>query len=57
MSLNVCEISDSEGRTPLHWAIDRGHLNVAKALVDNKADVNAKVNSKPLTIRFVCFFG
>lgn len=37
-------MSDSEGRTPLHWAIDRGHLNVAKALVDKNADVNAKVN-------------
>ncbi|CAL9213569.1 unnamed protein product [Arabidopsis halleri] len=35
---------DSEGRTPLHWAIDRGHLNVAEALVDKNADVNAKVN-------------
>lgn len=44
------KFSDSEGRTPLHWAIDRGHLNVAKALLDKKADVNAKVNSKSLTL-------
>ncbi|CAN6994959.1 unnamed protein product [Brassica oleracea var. botrytis] len=29
----------SEGRTPLHWVIDRGHLNVAKALVDKNTDV------------------
>lgn len=46
--LHLVKISDSEGRTPLHWAIDRGHLNVAKALVDKKADVNAKVDSKLL---------
>ncbi|KAL3630716.1 Acyl-CoA-binding domain-containing protein 1 [Castilleja foliolosa] len=35
-------IKDSEGRTPLHWAVDRGHLNVATLLLDKNADVNAK---------------
>lgn len=43
-SFSILEMSDSEGRTPLHWAIDRGHLNVAEALVEKNADVNAKVN-------------
>lgn len=43
---------DSEGRTPLHWAIDRGHLNVAKALVDNKADVNAKDNEGQTALHY-----
>ncbi|KAK9122195.1 hypothetical protein Syun_019812 [Stephania yunnanensis] len=35
-------LKDSEGRTPLHWAVDRGHLEVAELLVSNNADVNAK---------------
>ncbi|CAI0452504.1 unnamed protein product [Linum tenue] len=34
--------SDSEGRTPLHWAVDRGHLNIVELLVGRNADVNAK---------------
>ncbi|KAG6503198.1 hypothetical protein ZIOFF_035509 [Zingiber officinale] len=33
---------DSEGRTPLHWAVDRGHINVVQTLLDKNADVNAK---------------
>ncbi|VVB11315.1 unnamed protein product [Arabis nemorensis] len=47
---------DSEGRTPLHWAIDRGHLNIAKVLVDKNADVNAKDNEgqTPLHYAVVC---
>ncbi|XP_074572989.1 acyl-CoA-binding domain-containing protein 2-like isoform X2 [Curcuma longa] len=33
---------DSEGRTPLHWAVDRGHFDVVETLLDKNADVNAK---------------
>lgn len=36
-------IADSEGRTPLHWAVDRGHLNITELLVSKNANVNAKV--------------
>jgi ankyrin repeat protein len=36
-------VSDSEGRTPLHWAVDRGHLNSVEILVNANADVNAQV--------------
>ncbi|KAK4480521.1 hypothetical protein RD792_013597 [Penstemon davidsonii] len=35
-------LKDSEGRTPLHWAVDRGHMNTAELLLNKKADVNAK---------------
>ncbi|KAL7146112.1 hypothetical protein ABFS83_06G019300 [Erythranthe nasuta] len=35
-------LKDSEGRTPLHWAVDRGHLNVTALLLEKNADVNAK---------------
>ncbi|KAG7605937.1 Acyl-CoA-binding domain-containing protein 1 [Arabidopsis thaliana] len=43
---------DSEGRTPLHWAIDRGHLIVAEALVDKNADVNAKDNEGQTSLHY-----
>lgn len=36
-------LADSEGRTPMHWAVDRGHLKIAEALLSRNADVNAKV--------------
>ncbi|XP_043710329.1 acyl-CoA-binding domain-containing protein 2-like isoform X3 [Telopea speciosissima] len=36
-------LKDSEGRTPMHWAVDRGHLNIVELLVSRNADVNAKV--------------
>lgn len=39
-----CVTADSEGRTPLHWAVDRGHLDVIEMLTSRKADVNAKVS-------------
>lgn len=45
-SLSTCIFemdADSEGRTPLHWAVDRGHLNVTELLIGRNADVNAKV--------------
>lgn len=31
-----------DGMTALHWAADRGHVDVAKLLLDNSADVNAR---------------
>lgn len=37
-------LKDSEGRTPLHWAVDRGHLNITELLVSKNADINAKDN-------------
>ena len=30
------------GMTPLQWAVQKGHLDMAELLLDNKADVNAK---------------
>ncbi|KAJ7959371.1 Acyl-CoA-binding domain protein [Quillaja saponaria] len=49
-------LKDSEGRTPLHWAVDRGHLNVTELLVGRNADVNAKDNDgqTPLHYAVVC---
>ncbi|KAK2992760.1 hypothetical protein RJ640_023273 [Escallonia rubra] len=50
------DLKDSEGRTPLHWAVDRGHLNITEMLVNKSADVNAKDNEgqTPLHYAAVC---
>jgi ankyrin repeat protein len=46
------ELRDSDGRTALLWAADRGHTELARILVQEfKADVNAKV-----TIACKCTF-
>lgn len=37
---------DSEGRTPLHWAVDRGHFDAVETLICKNADVNAKVSNR-----------
>ncbi|KAJ9552998.1 hypothetical protein OSB04_017043 [Centaurea solstitialis] len=50
------DAKDSEGRTPLHWAVDRGHLEVAELLLNKNADVNIKDNEgqTPLHYAAVC---
>ncbi len=35
-------VKDSQGKTPLHWAVDSGFKNIAAMLLANKADVMAK---------------
>ncbi|CAL9072452.1 unnamed protein product [Musa acuminata var. zebrina] len=47
---------DSEGRTPLHWAVDRGHFRVVEILLNKDADVNAKDNDgqTPLHYAVLC---
>nr|XP_039261339.1 acyl-CoA-binding domain-containing protein 6-like [Styela clava] len=35
-------VGDTDERTLLHWACDRGHLPVVKFLLKNNCDVNAK---------------
>ncbi|KAL1532058.1 Acyl-CoA-binding domain-containing protein 1 [Salvia divinorum] len=49
-------VKDSEGRTPLHWAVDRGHLNITELLLNKNADVNAKdgEGQTPLHYAAVC---
>ncbi|KAI3457982.1 hypothetical protein Pfo_014645 [Paulownia fortunei] len=49
-------LKDSEGRTPLHWAVDRGHLNITAMLLNKFADVNAKDDEgqTPLHYAAVC---
>ncbi|KAM6555527.1 hypothetical protein CsatB_002546 [Cannabis sativa] len=49
-------LKDSEGRTPLHWAVDRGHLNMSELLVSKNADINAQDNEgqTPLHYATMC---
>ncbi|KAL6972114.1 hypothetical protein U1Q18_031800 [Sarracenia purpurea var. burkii] len=49
-------LKDSKGQTALHWAVDRGHLNIIELLVAKNADVNAKDNKGqgPLHYAAVC---
>ncbi|KAL6291690.1 hypothetical protein ACE6H2_009200 [Prunus campanulata] len=46
------DLKDSEGRTPLHWAVDRGHLNMAELLVSKNANVNAKDNDGQTALHY-----
>ncbi|CAI0397477.1 unnamed protein product [Linum tenue] len=43
---------DSEGRTPLHWAVDRGHLNIVELLAGRNADINAKDNEGQTALHY-----
>ncbi|KAG4133422.1 hypothetical protein ERO13_D08G095740v2 [Gossypium hirsutum] len=40
----------------MHWAVDRGHLKIAEALLSRNADVNAKDNEgqTPLHYAVMC---
>ncbi|XP_024971418.1 acyl-CoA-binding domain-containing protein 1-like [Cynara cardunculus var. scolymus] len=46
------DIKDSEGRTPLHWAVDRGHIEAAELLLNRKADVNLKDNEGQTALHY-----
>ncbi|XKL63998.1 hypothetical protein PGB90_006362 [Kerria lacca] len=51
------DIHDNQGMTLLHWAADRGHLNVVQYLVvDMKADMNCcdEENQTPLHYAAAC---
>lgn len=45
-------LRDSEGRTPLHWAVDRGHLKIVEILLNKSADVNAKDNEGQTSLHY-----
>ncbi|KZV23752.1 acyl-CoA-binding domain-containing protein 1-like [Dorcoceras hygrometricum] len=45
-------LKDSEGRTPLHWAVDRGHVKVTALLLNKTADVNTKDNEGQTALHY-----
>lgn len=46
------DLRDSQGRTPLHWAVDRGHMKVVEHLLSRGADVNAKDMEGQTTLHY-----
>jgi ankyrin repeat protein len=45
-------VRDTEGRTPLHWAVDRGHLSAVEILAKANADLNAKDNEGQTALHY-----
>ncbi|XP_075493872.1 acyl-CoA-binding domain-containing protein 1-like [Primulina tabacum] len=45
-------LKDGEGRTPLHWAVDRGRMNITALLLNKNADVNAKDNEGQTALHY-----
>ncbi|XP_011625425.1 acyl-CoA-binding domain-containing protein 1 isoform X1 [Amborella trichopoda] len=43
---------DSDGRSALHWAVDRGHLDIVELLIKKNADVNAKDNEGQTALHY-----
>ncbi|PWZ40131.1 Acyl-CoA-binding domain-containing protein 1 [Zea mays] len=43
---------DTEGRSPLHWAVDRGHLSAVEVLANANADLNAKDNEGQTALHY-----
>ncbi|KAJ3692993.1 hypothetical protein LUZ60_012088 [Juncus effusus] len=50
------DLKETEGRSPLHWAVDRGNHDIISTLLSANADVNAKDNEgqTPLHYAVVC---
>ncbi|CAM9655941.1 unnamed protein product, partial [Laminaria digitata] len=48
--LFLCDLSDRFGRTPLHWAAEQGHRNVALALLRAGASVDPRSQCKATPI-------
>ncbi|KAL5108467.1 Acyl-CoA-binding domain-containing protein 6 [Taenia crassiceps] len=41
--------------TPLHWAVDRGFYDIAVALIECGADINAQDKDKQTPLHYACF--
>lgn len=46
--------TDYRGRTPLHYAVESGHLDIVQLLVENNANLNAEDErgKKPLDLSY-----
>lgn len=55
-SVNL-DAADSDGWTPLHYAADRGHVEVAQVLLDEGANVNARDTSKRTPLHLAALTG
>ena len=48
---------DADTATPLHWAVYRGHLEIAKALVANGADLSARTKNEQTPLHWAAISG
>lgn len=48
---------DENGRTPLHWAVDIGHLNIINDLIVLKPDLDAKDNHDDTPLHIAAYSG
>jgi hypothetical protein len=46
-------VSDSEEKTPLQWAVDRGHLRSIEVFVNSNADGIAPVSDSYFTLDYI----
>ncbi|KAH9284197.1 Acyl-CoA-binding domain-containing protein 6 [Echinococcus granulosus] len=46
---------DPDKLTPLHWAVDRGFYDIAVALIECGADINAQDKDKQTPLHYACF--
>ncbi|CAJ1034812.1 Ankyrin repeats (3 copies)/Ankyrin repeats (many copies)/Ankyrin repeat, putative [Leishmania lindenbergi] len=53
----MIDAADREGWTPLHYAADRGHTQVAAALLDEGASVNARDTAKRTPMHLAALSG
>ncbi|KAG5466847.1 hypothetical protein LSCM1_01024 [Leishmania martiniquensis] len=51
------DAADGEGWTPLHYAADRGHADVAASLLDEGANVNARDSAKRTPMHLAALSG
>ena len=52
MDMDHC---DSQGRTPLYLAFDRGHIKIVELLLEHGANVNMATGSGWTPFHFACF--
>jgi ankyrin repeat protein len=50
-------MKDTQGSQPLHNACLFGHLEIAKMLLDRKADLRARDNRRQTPLHHACFGG
>ncbi|XP_003385934.1 PREDICTED: acyl-CoA-binding domain-containing protein 1-like [Amphimedon queenslandica] len=51
------ETKDENGMTPLHWACDRGYIDIVECLIQNGADVQAKDNDEQTPLHYATSCG
>jgi acyl-CoA-binding protein len=54
---NIIYVTDKDGMTPLHWAADRGHVEIVRFLLSHGANINAQDNSSNTPLHIAAMSG